>query len=64
LTGFSERRGPGIVRILEMTGCRTYSEFVSMTNPPERRLIIKSIEAHDRQKRRRRQASSPSPTGF
>jgi len=47
-----------------MTGCRTYSEFIELTNPPERRLIIKSIEAHDKRKQRRQQVNSPSPAGF
>jgi hypothetical protein len=33
-----------------MTGCRTYSEFVELTNPYERHLIVESIDAYHRQR--------------
>lgn len=29
-----------------MTGCRTLSEFYDLTDPLERRLIVKSIDAY------------------
>jgi hypothetical protein len=54
-----------VAAILEMTGCRTLSEFYDLTNPLERRLIIKSIEAYNEEKSSSTGGSgaSPSPMG-
>jgi len=58
-TPFAGRRGAGVVELLRLTGFRTYSEFVSETDPLERRLIQRSIKAwHDQ-----RQQAAPSGSG-
>lgn len=44
-TPFASREGAGIAEILRITGCRTYTEFHELTDPVERRLIVRSIEA-------------------
>lgn len=47
-TPFAARNGGGVVEILRLTGFRSWSEFHAETDPMERRLLIKSIEAwHD-----------------
>jgi hypothetical protein len=45
-TPFAARNGAGIVEILDKTGFKTYSEYMTETTPEQRRLLVKSIEAY------------------
>jgi len=37
---------------LRLTGFRTYGELLRETTPPERELLIKSVEAYHRERER------------